>query len=156
MTTKFSTPTIEGRRSRRSQDGFTLIEALIATLVLSFGLISISNLMIVSTSTNYIANQSTAATMIAAQQLETLRSTAFVNMTVSPSDTLNSQVSGWNAQTNVAGVGNFITTWRIQAVSVNTRFIQVRTESLGFLGRRTRAEFTTYRSCTLPNSGCPS
>ena len=144
------------RAKRSAQSGFTLIEALIATLVLSFGLISISNLMIVSTSTNYIANQSTAATMIAAQQMETLRATPFVDMTISPSDTLNTSTSGWNSTTTVAGVGTFITTWRVQSVSAKTRFIQVRTEGNGFLGRRTRAEFTSYRSCTLPGSGCPS
>ena len=52
--------TASQRAKRSAQSGFTLIEALIATLVLSFGLISISNLMIVSTSTNYIAFLSSA------------------------------------------------------------------------------------------------
>lgn len=151
-------PAAPGRAkaSRQFQEGFTLVEALIATMVLSFGLIGISNLMVMSTTTNYTANQSTAATMIAAQQLEALRATPFVNMTISPSDTLETVTTGWNLNTTVQGVGRFVTTWRVQSVSTKTRFIQVRTQSTGFLGRRTRAEFTTYRSCTLPGSGCPS
>lgn len=141
-------------RGRLGERGFTLIEALIATLVLSFGLIAISNLMIVSTSANYLANQSTAATMLAAQQMELLRSVNFTALTVSPGDTLETPTVGWSVITDVPGVGNFLTTWRIQNAMSNTVYIQVRSESTRFLGRRTRAEFTSYRACTLTGSGC--
>ena len=63
MTSHTATP------KRNHEAGFTLMEALIATLILMFGLASIFNLMILATTSNNVANRSSAATLIASQQL---------------------------------------------------------------------------------------
>ncbi len=63
--------------SRRPQAGFTLVEALIAMVILSFGLIAVTNLMLVASTSNTVANQSTAATSIASQRMEQLKALGF-------------------------------------------------------------------------------
>ena len=144
-------------RQRNGEAGFTLIEALMAIVVLAFGLISIANLSIVATSSNSVANRSSAATMVATQQLEVLRSTRFTLLVPTLADTLNVTTPGYSATTTVEGVGVFDTTWQIQTgANANVMFIQVRTEPRGFRARLSRAEFTTMRACTGgTNAGCP-
>ncbi len=142
---------------RNREAGFTLTEALVATLILMFGLASIFNLMIVATTSNSVANRSSAATMVAAQQLEVLRSTPYSVLVNSPVDTLETQTPGYFQTTTVEGVGTFETRWLIQTLTTpNLRFLQVRTEPGGFRGRSARAEFTTIRACTGgTTAGCP-
>ena len=57
----------------RAERGFTLIEVLIAIVVLVFGLIAITNLFLVAGSSNTVANQATAASDVAAQIVENLK-----------------------------------------------------------------------------------
>ena len=142
---------------RNSEAGFTLAEALIATLILMFGLASIFNLMIVATTSNSVANRSSAATLVASQQLEVLRSTPFSVLVASPPNTLTTQTPGYFQMTTVEGVGTFETRWLIQNLgNPNLLFLQVATEPGGFRGRSARAEFTTIRACTGgTTSGCP-
>ena len=146
-------------RRRQTNQGFTLVEALMAIIVLSFGLISIANLMLVATSSNTVANRSGAATMLAAQQMEVLRSTRFGALTVSPTDSLDVDQPGFftDPPVIVPGVGTVTTRWRIQVLAnANSYFIQVRSEPQGFRGRWARAEFTTVRSCVSgTTAGCP-
>ena len=143
--------------ARSPEAGFTLAEALIATLILMFGLASIFNLMIVATTSNNLANRASAATLIAAEQLETLRSTPFSLLVNSATDTLETQTPGFFVITEIDGVGQFETRWLIQDLTnVNMKFLQVRTDPGGFRGRQARAELTTIRSCTLgTTAGCP-
>ena len=52
---------------------------------------------------------------------------------------------------DIPGVGQIVTRWQISTVAGTGRmvFIQVRSEGTGALSRRrSRAEFTTFRSCT--------
>ena len=51
-----------GRPSFAGQEGFTLIEAVVATGILIVGLVAISNLMFVAISSNSIANWQTGDT----------------------------------------------------------------------------------------------
>ncbi|MBX7184978.1 MAG: prepilin-type N-terminal cleavage/methylation domain-containing protein [Vicinamibacteria bacterium] len=145
------------RPVRNPEAGFTLAEALIATLILMFGLASIFNLMIVATTSNSVASRSSAATMVAAQQLEVLRSTPFSALVAGPVDTLETQTPGYFRMTTVEGVGTFETRWLIQTLTnANTLFLQVRTEPGGFRARSARAEFTTIRTCVGGvAAGCP-
>jgi Tfp pilus assembly protein PilV len=157
MTPKTNSP------KRNSEAGFTLIEATIATLILMFGLASIFNLMIVATTSNNVANRASAATAIASQQLEVLRSTPFSTIALSAAsgapggDTLTNQTPGFFSVTTVEGVGQFETRWLVQTLTnADQLFLQVRTEPGGFRGRTARAEFTTIRACTGgTTSGCP-
>ena len=142
--------------ARNGEAGFTLAEACIAILILLFGLASIFNLMIVATTSNNLANRSSGATLVAAQQLEVLRATPYSALVNSPGDTLAAQTPGYFSIINVEGVGTFESRWLIQTLTnPNLRFIQVQTEPLGFRGRQARADLTTIRSCSTGTaSGC--
>lgn len=157
-TMKSTTP----ETSRNREAGFTLTEALIATLILMFGLASIFNLMITATTSNNVANRASAATMIAAQQLEVLRATPFSQLVDTDPDSLNiacpapPAVGPACSFTEVEGVGSMETRWLIQTLTnPNLRFIQVRTEPRGFRARQAMADLTTIRSCTFGTAaGC--
>lgn len=150
-TTPVSAPASPNREA-----GFTLSEALIAMLILMFGLASIFNLMIMATSSNNVANRASAATMVAAQELEVLRSTPFAQLVDSPVNTLDVQTVGYFRITEVAGVGTMESRWLVQTLTdPNLRFLQVRTVPLGFRGRQAMADLTTIRSCTFGTAaGC--
>lgn len=143
--------------SRNSEAGFTLSEALVATLILMFGLASIFNLMIVATTSNNVANRASAATLIASQQLEALRATPYSLLAISPVDTIAAQTPGFFVVTDVEGVGQFETRWLVQTLTnANVMFLRVVTEPGGFRGRQARADMTTIRACTLgTTAGCP-
>jgi type II secretory pathway pseudopilin PulG len=142
---------------REDESGFTLIEALGAIVILVFGLIAIANLMLVASTSNTIGNQSTAATAEATQQLEVLKATPFTNI-VAGGDVDNC-VGGFCNVNNVPGVGDVETRWLIVPLCPGSEayFIRVRSEGRGVLARaRSRAEFTTIRTCTDGNLGCPA
>jgi Tfp pilus assembly protein PilV len=139
-----------GRPSgRERQEGFTLVEALIAIVVLVFGLIAVTNLLLVASTSTTVANASSAATDVAAGIVEELKGQPF--------DDADLAAGNYNRDTNVPGVGLVQSNWTITDLDARTKFIRVRAEGLGALTRaRSRAEFTTIRSCTTPELGCPS
>jgi prepilin-type N-terminal cleavage/methylation domain-containing protein len=151
---------------RAHERGFTLIEALIAIVILAFGMIAVSNLMFMAASSNTVANQGTAASTAASQTLELLKAEPFNMLTVggdldpakfAPSYVCNNQFC---RDDSIPGVGMIKTRWQISSVNPNDNqvlFIRVRSEGMGTLSRgRSAAEFTTFRSCTAVASGCPN
>lgn len=143
---------------RNREAGFTILEAIIATLILLFGLASIFNLMIVAISSNSLANRASGATTLAAQQMEILRATAFSTLIDSPGgvDTLEIQTVGFFRIDNVQGAGTYESRWEVRTLTdPNLKYLRVRTEPQGFRGRAARSELTTIRSCTAGSSaGC--
>lgn len=132
----------------RAQSGFTLIEALIAMIILSFGLIAVTNLMLVAATSNTVANQSTAATSIASRELERLKALSFIDPGLAAGGNVESDETGFfrNPDDAVPGVGAIHTRWEIHDVDATTKYIIVRSEGTGVLaGPRSRAEFTTIR-----------
>jgi type II secretory pathway pseudopilin PulG len=157
------------RSDRHRESGFTLVETLVAIVVLVFGLMAVTNLLLVAASSNTVANQSSAATASASQVMDILRSTQWNNLavggnltadTTSPSPdcrALTSPVVAYNCDDNISGVGTIKTRWQIAAGvgTVRMLMITVRSEGQGALsGARSRATFTTYRTCT--SSGATS
>lgn len=143
--------------TRRREGGFTLVEALTAIVILSFGLMAITNLMVVAASSNSVANQSTAAADMAARTMESLKLLAWNDALLNVGGSMTTCVTpNYCRNDDIPGVGRIETRWQIQSVDVRTRFIRVRSEGRGVLsGPRSRAEFTTFRSCTMPQIGCP-
>jgi Tfp pilus assembly protein PilV len=144
--------------SRGSQAGFTLVEALVAIVILVFGLIAVTNLMVVAASSNSVANQSTAAATVASQRLEQLKALSFNNAALAPGGDVTADVGGYftNPDDSVPGVGQIHTRWEIVNVAPSVLFIRVRSEGTGVLSAaRSRAEFTTLRTCTSASLGCP-
>jgi type II secretory pathway pseudopilin PulG len=157
------------RIDRSGESGFTLVETLVAIVVLVFGLMAVTNLLLVAASSNTVANQASAATASASQTMDLLRSTAWNGLvvggnltadTTSPSPdcrALTSPVVAYNCDDNIPGVGTIKTRWQITAGIGTVRMlaITVRSEGQGALaGARSRATFTTYRTCT--SSGATS
>jgi Tfp pilus assembly protein PilW len=156
----------------RGQAGFTLVEALVAVTVLIFGLMAVTNLLLVAASSNTVANQGSAATASASQVMDVLRSTPWNqlvqagnvanlprgdldNDTTSPSPdcrALPIPITGiYNCDDNIPGVGVIKTRWRVTSGAATVRLAQitVRSEGTGALSAgRSRAIFTTYRACT--------
>ena len=175
-----ATGTQSSKRPRTDESGFTLIEALVAMVVLAVGLVAVANLIVVGATSNTIGNHSTNTTTIATETMERLRNIPFATsaspappvpqLTVSPAGaidatptcddnvTANNCVRPGNFQAfkDVPGVGRVNTTWEIVQIDGQTMFFRVRSESTAVLARRrARAEFTTIRSCTATTLGCP-
>jgi prepilin-type N-terminal cleavage/methylation domain-containing protein len=74
-TTSMNSPSI------RSSRGFTVIEVLVTLLILSGGLLALAKYQGTMLGANTLAKQRTEATMLANQQLETLRAYTTVNST---------------------------------------------------------------------------
>jgi prepilin-type N-terminal cleavage/methylation domain-containing protein len=160
---------------RANESGFTLIEALIAIVVLAVGLIAVTNLLVVGAASNTIGNHTTNTTNIASMTLERLRNIPFQQLTMSPAGTIDLPLDSstcsdtvpppvpdcvrpgnFQLVKQVPGVGQVHTTWEIVPIDGQTIFIRVRAESTAALARRrARAEFTTIRSCTSQLLGCP-
>ena len=162
-----------GPDGRRAEAGFTLVETLVAIVVLSFGLMAVTNLLLVAASANTVANQGSAATASATHVLDLLRSTPWADLTgvtggplavaqgdldndtTTPSPdcrALTTPLAGvFNCDDVIPGVGTIKTRWTFTPGGNTTRLIliTVRSEGLGALaGARSRATFTTYRTCT--------
>jgi prepilin-type N-terminal cleavage/methylation domain-containing protein len=164
----------------RSQSGFTLVEALVAIVILAFGLIAISNLFLVAGSSNQSANHMSATTAEAIETLEALKAIPFGSLVVGgdldndlpaacqPDCIANPELcptqcvtsGGYNFYRAVPGVGLVRTRWVIDnpipgAGGAPVCWITVRSETtapvVGLI--RSRSEFTTFRTCTT--TGCP-
>jgi len=157
--------------SRRSEAGFTLVEALVAIVVLIFGLMAVTNLLLVAASSNSVANQGTAAVASATQVMDFLKVTTFDLLDDTPGGTPYDSTDGgkdcnditlvptdWHCTASTPGVGMIHTHWYITAdADARLLHIRVRSEGTGALAAaRSRAEFTTFRSCTDSNVGCPA
>ena len=67
------------RSGRGGEAGFTLVEALVAVVVLVFGLMAVTNLMLVAASSNSVANQGTAAVNTATRVMDMVKSTPYAS-----------------------------------------------------------------------------
>jgi prepilin-type N-terminal cleavage/methylation domain-containing protein len=154
-------------RRPSSEAGFTLIECLIAIIVLVFGLIGITNLFVVATASNQIGNLTTAAAAKSSEALEEIKSLPFTTLVPGgsltadlPSTNTTSDVTAntYNMQETLTGVGIVKTRWVIMnpnASGTDTYYITVRSEVQGpFGGPLSRAEYSTFRTCST--LGCPT
>ena len=154
---------------RRAEAGFTLVEALVAVVVLVFGLMAVTNLMLVAASSNSVANQGTAAVNSASRAMDLLKATTFTDMLGGGGTTFDTSDGGlectdaaltfadWHCNDTLPGVGVVHTHWWVTPnADLRLLHIRVRSEGTGALsGARSRAEFTTFRACTHAETGCP-
>jgi Tfp pilus assembly protein PilV len=121
-----------------SEAGFTLVEALVAIVVLSFGLMAVTNLMLVAASSNSVANQGTAAVTSATRAMDMLKSTSYGVLDDTPGGTDFSATDGgkacdatdlvvtdWHCTDTVPGVGTVHTHWYVTA-TVDPRLLHLR------------------------------
>jgi type II secretory pathway pseudopilin PulG len=158
---------------RRGEGGFTLVETLVAIVILVFGLMAVTNLLLVAASSNTVANQGTAAVNSATRVMDMIKITTFTSLPTGTAPAWDPSTLGkactdatlalseWRCEDDLPGVGSIHTQWWITA-DADTRllYVRVRSEGRGALaGARSRAEFTTFRACTNsdPTSGgCPA
>ena len=152
-----------------AEAGFTLVEALVAIVVLVFGLMAVTNLMLVAASSNSVANQGTAAVTAATRVMDMLKTTTYEDLVevgedweATPGEGLDCgdavlTITDAHCTDAIPGVGTVHAHWWVTATGdARLRFIRVRAEGLGPLsGARSRAEFTTFRACTNLDAGCP-
>ncbi len=141
-------------KNPRAEAGFTLVEALVAMVILAFGLIAVSNLLIVATGSNGIANNMTASTTVASARMEQMKAIPFLQLV--PGGAVASDVAGYFADDVVPGVGTVHSRWQVTALGTDTVIVKVRSEGLTPLARSiARSEFTTVRVCDNKQIGCP-
>jgi prepilin-type N-terminal cleavage/methylation domain-containing protein len=145
-----NTPQSRALEARSGEEGFTLIETLVAIVILVFGLMAVTNLLLVGATNNSVANQSSAATAIASERLEQLKQVPFPQLTSGTTT---------DAPRVIQGVGVIQTTVTItrSPSDCQVRFITVTSEGTGAMSRvRSRASFSTFRTCTAFGRGCPA
>ena len=109
-------------RTRATARGFTLIEALIALLVLSFGMLAIASFQVTLTRSSDLAKQRTEATRLAQQKVEALRSYGQVASNTGSPHIVNytdDVVSSTTPETFVSNA-TFSRTWTVTANAANT------------------------------------
>jgi type II secretory pathway pseudopilin PulG len=163
------------RAGAHREAGFTLVEALVAIVVLVFGLMAVTNLMLVAASSNSVANQGTAAVTSATRIMELIKASSYeeVQAAVDPSAEIEFKnpieaappcatalIGDDHCTDDIPGVGRIHTHWVLTATNdPRITFVQIRSEGTGALSAtRSRAEFTTFRACTNTEPGtgsCP-
>jgi Tfp pilus assembly protein PilV len=124
-----------------------LIEVLIAMVILMVGLAAIAQLFAVAINTNSFGNAATGAATTASAVLQGLDAQPFGSLV--PGGSLDSDVSAYQADLDLQGVGRIHSRWQIEQVDAQTLFIRVRSESAGRLASRiSRSELHAFRSCT--------
>ena len=132
-----------------NEAGFTLVEVLVAIVVLVFGLIAVTNLLLVGASNNTAANLGTASTAAAAQQMEMFKALGFSDLILLPAT--------GNQQVVMPGTGPIQVSWTITRPSPQLLFFTVQAEGTGpLVAARSRAVLTAFRSCTAETAGCPA
>ena len=150
------------RPQRGSEAGFTLIEALIAIVMLMVGLAAVANLFVLGVGWNHIGKEGSAAVTEASDKIEQLKVQPYGSVALAPGGDLESDVTGYHeyrgtdSDPHLTGTGRILTRWQIIGIDPQTLFIRVRSQSTGPLGNATRAEFTTFRTCTAVPLGCPA
>ena len=152
----------------RAEAGFTLVEVLISIVILVFGLVAVTNLLLIAGSSSMAANAGTAVAALTSQQMETLKALPFsdpgLNITGAPQGVIPvpgqsissiAPVPGYS-QLNIqvpGAAGSIDLVWRITPVpgQAQLKHIEVVGEARGPLLRaRTQARYTVFRACTGP------
>jgi hypothetical protein len=169
-------PVTPREAARSAEEGFTLVEALVAIIVLVFGLMAVTNLMLVAASSNSVANQGTAAVTSATRVMDLIKTTSMASagsITLPIGGTAfdvadaggatecgdpSLSLKEWHCNDSIPGVGVIHTHWWISATN-DPRLLHVRVQSEGtgaLSAARSRANFTTLRACTNAAGGqCP-
>ncbi|MDZ4133171.1 MAG: type IV pilus modification protein PilV [Dethiobacteria bacterium] len=116
--------------------GFTLIELLIAMLILSVGLLAVAGLQVTAIQGNASAKWVTAATTLAEEKMEELKSSGFSGLSN----------TAWTAPVTVylAGAGNFSRRFQITEPAIgNLKLIDVRVTWPTILGNK-QVDLSSY------------
>ena len=122
------------------QRGFSLLETLFATTILTVAVMSLAQVIAVTTRANAAARVSALESMLAGQKLEQLRAFEWTALAPSPSDALDRDVDGcvdWldanGGPVLRAAAARFVRRWSIAAIpeSPDTLVLQVKVAAVG-------------------------
>lgn len=95
-------------KTRRDQKGFSLVEVMVAVVILTIGLLALAQLMVMATRSNALSGRMTSSAAIAKERLELLKAAPFytnaTNRTVNPllGGDLAANATVGNVDSNVA------------------------------------------------------
>jgi prepilin-type N-terminal cleavage/methylation domain-containing protein len=156
-------------RTKRNDEGFSLIEVMVAIVILTVGLLSLAQMMVVATNSNTLSGRMTSCSALAKEQLERLKSAPFYtnpqglvrNPILMAGGDTNVNVNGYSQAYDAngaptAGVGMYDVRWQIadvpSALPLAMVSIQVRClanqglDQFSFIGE---ARFITFRTANV-------
>ncbi len=154
----------------RHERGFSLIEVLIAIVILTVGLLSLAQMMVLSTRANTLSGRMTSCSALAKEQLERLKAAPFY--TIAPTVRNPMLTAGGDVNATVAGYSQFYDADGLPSVAANALFetrwlvtdvptampmqmVQIQMRCLSALGNRDQfavigeARFNTYRTANV-------
>lgn len=133
----FSCPDKAGGRHaqgpRLREEGFTLIEVLISTLVLTIGMIAIAGLLAVTVQAQITARESARSVRLAQDKMDELMKAAFTSPAVSVGGGLNANVANYNESPDAGTTIRWVVA---NGPTADTRVVTVRVISVRSQGAR--------------------
>jgi len=159
-------------RTQRKDEGFSLVEVMVAIVILTVGLLSLAQMMVVATHSNQLSGRMTSCSALAKEQLERLKAAPFYTnpaaLTLNPilapgGGDLSATVGGYSQLYDPEGIptaaaGMFEVRWSIAdanaaaALPLAMKRIQVRclaatgVDQFSVIGE---ARFTTFRTANV-------
>ncbi len=151
-------------------EGFSLIEVMVAIVILTVGLLSLAQMMVLATNSNSLSGRMTSCSALAKEQLERLKATPFYtdpvaktrNPQLNAGGDINSTVGGYfqlydSSGLPAAGPGAFEVRWQItdvnnpglplEMVRIQMRCLSTSAgDQFAIIGD---ARFTTYRTANV-------
>jgi prepilin-type N-terminal cleavage/methylation domain-containing protein len=130
------------RETARSSAGFTLIEVLVALVLIGIGVLAAAPMFVYAMQGNAVAADFGSVGAIAVERMELLRSQDYT--TLAPGGSLTSSVSGYSDTSNP----DYVVRWQIadNAVPSGTRSVTVRAIAVRrVVGARKEITLTTLR-----------
>ena len=106
--------------NKKNKHGFTLIEFLIATVILSFGLLALINLQLTAIRGNSDSKEMTRAIFLAEKEMEQLKNTPYTSLTIG---TTQDPLNPMNGLEQSGGIFN--RSWTIQNYTGSTFMKQI-------------------------------
>ena len=151
--------------------GFSLIEVMVAIVILTVGLLSFAQMMMLSTKANTLSGRMTSCAALAKEQLERLKAAPFFTTVaptvrnpiltaggdLNPTDPAYSQFYDSDGLPSVAGNAAFETRWLVTDVvtGMPLEMVQIQMRCLGSAGDLDQfavigeARFTTFRTANV-------
>ena len=164
-------PTAIERNANATQNerGFSLIEVMMAIVILTVGLLSLAQMMVLSTNNNTLSGRMTSCSALAKEQLERLKAAPF--FTIAPTVRNPMLTAGGDVNATVAGYSQFYdadglpsaanalfeTRWLVTdvATAMPLQMIQIQMRCLPAAGMQDQfavigdARFTTFRTANV-------
>lgn len=159
----------DAMKAMKEDRGFTLIEVMVAVVILTVGLLALAQMMVLATNSNSLSGRMTSASALAKEQMERLKAAPFytdpVTRTRNPilrdGGDIDAPGGGGYAQlydalgTPVGGSGQYEVRWEIETVPTNLplemveiriRCVTVNADQFNVIGE---ARFTTFRTANV-------